>query len=152
MYGYKVEGNLAREHLAGFELKKTVAVRYRDKALIDRLVVAASRTKIYDLIKVDYVVTDLAPIQERLAETAAAVVKAKVLRHERLLGIKLRPVPQVYAERSSTYFPTEMYDSYTSGESEAISGARTPRGRPFSRSVRAGRFTSTPSTPTASTA
>ena len=70
VYDYKIEGNLAPEHLAGFELKKTVAVRYRDKALIDRLVVAASRAKIYDLIKVDYVVTDLAPIQERLAEAA----------------------------------------------------------------------------------
>jgi uncharacterized protein YggE len=122
LYGYKVEGSLAREHLAGFELKKTVAVRYRDKALIDRLVVAASRAKVYDLIKVDYVVTDLAPIQERLAEAAAAVVKAKAARHERLLGIKLRAVPQVYAERSSTYFPNEMYDSYTAAESESVSG------------------------------
>ncbi|SIO26781.1 Uncharacterized conserved protein YggE, contains kinase-interacting SIMPL domain [Singulisphaera sp. GP187] len=122
VYGYKVEGNLAREQLVGFELKKTVAIRYRDKTLIDRLVVAASRAKVYDLIKVDYVVTDLAPIQERLAEVAAAVVKAKAARHERLLGIKLRAVPQVYAERSSTYFPSEMYDSYTAGESEAVSG------------------------------
>ena len=31
-------------------------------------------------------------------------------------------MPQVYAERSSVYFPTEMYDSYTAGESEAVSG------------------------------
>lgn len=122
VYGYKVEGNLAREQLVGFELKKTVAIRYRDKALIDRLVIAASRAKVYDLIKVDYVVTDLAPVQERLAEAAAAAVKAKATRHERLLGIKLRAVPQVYAERSSAYFPSEMYDSYTAGESEAVSG------------------------------
>jgi uncharacterized protein YggE len=122
VYSYKVEGNIAREQLAGFELKKTVAVRYRERALIDRLVLAASRAKVYDLIKVDYVVTDLAPIQERLAEAAAAVVKAKAVRHERLLGIKLRAVPQVYAERSSAYFPTEMYDSYTGGESETVSG------------------------------
>jgi uncharacterized protein YggE len=122
VYDYKVEGSLAREHLVGFELKKTVAVRYRDKALIDRLVVAASRAKVYDLVKVDYVVTDLTPIHERLAEAAAAVVKAKVARHERLLGIKLRAVPQVYAERPSAYFPTEMYDSYTASESEAVSG------------------------------
>jgi uncharacterized protein YggE len=121
IYDYKIEGTLAREHLAGFELKKTVAIRYRDKALVDRLVLAASRAKIYDLIKVDYVVSDLAPIQERLAEAAAAVVKAKAARHERLLGIKLRAVPQVFAERSATYFPTDMYDSYTAGESEAVS-------------------------------
>ena len=120
VYGYKVEGNLAREHLTGFELKKTVAVRYRDKAMIDRLVVAASRAKVYDLIKVDYVVTDLAPIQDRLADVSAAVIKAKAGRHERLLGIKLRAVPQVHAERSSTYFPTDLYDSYTSGETEGV--------------------------------
>ncbi len=122
VYDYKIEGSLAREHLAGFELKNTIAVRFRDKALIDRLVVAASRAKVYDLVKVDYVVTDLAPIQERLAEAAAAVIKAKAARHERLLGIKHHAPPQVYAERSSAYFPTEMYDSYTAGESQAVSG------------------------------
>jgi len=122
IYSYKIEGNLAREQLSGFELKKTVAVRYRDKGLIDRLVIAASRSRIYDLIKVDYVVTDFAPIQERLAEAASAVIRAKTARHERLLGVKLRAVPQVVAERSSTYFPTEMYDSYTPGESEAVTG------------------------------
>ena len=122
VYSYKVEGNLAREQLAGFELRKTVAIRYRDKALIDRLVVVASRAKVYDLIKVDYVVTDLDPIQERLADAAAAVIKAKAARHERLLGIKLRAVPQVHAERSSAHHPTGMYDSYTSGEAEAVHG------------------------------
>jgi uncharacterized protein YggE len=122
IYEYKVEGTLARERLAGFEIKKTVAIRYRDKGLLDRLIAAASRSRIYDLIKVDYVVSDVGPIQERLAEAAAAVVKAKVTRHERLLGIKLRPVPQVFVERSSTYFPTELYDSYTAGESQAVSG------------------------------
>jgi uncharacterized protein YggE len=122
VYDFKVEGSLARERLAGFELKKTVAVRYRDKALIDRLVLAASKAKVHDLIKVDYIVTDVAPIQERLAETAAAVIKAKAARHERLLGIKHHAPPQVYAERSSAYYPTEMYDSYTAGESETVSG------------------------------
>ncbi|WP_435005204.1 SIMPL domain-containing protein [Tundrisphaera lichenicola] len=123
VYGYKIEGNLAKEQLSGFELKKTVAIRYRDKTLIDRLVVAASRSKVYDLAKVDYIVSDPGPVQERLAEEAAAVIKAKVARHERLLGIQVRPVPQIYAERSSAYFPTEMYESYVAGESEAVEGA-----------------------------
>ena len=82
--------------------------------------VAASQAQVFDLIKVDYVVTDPTPIQERLAEAAAATIKAKTTRYERLLGIKLRAVPQIYAERSSTYFPTEMYDSYNPAESDSI--------------------------------
>lgn len=122
VYKFQIEGNLAREELAGFELKKTIAIRYRDKKLLDRLIAAASRHKIYDMIKVDYVVTDPAPIQNQLAETAAAVIKEKAARHERLLGVKLRPVPQIYVEKPSVYFPTEMYDSYTAAESEAVSG------------------------------
>jgi uncharacterized protein YggE len=138
VYGYKVEGNLAREQLVGFELKKTVAIRFRDQALFDRLVAAASRAKIYDLVKVDYVVTKLAPIQERLAEEAAAAIKAKAARHERFLGIRLRPVPQLYGEIFSTYYPTEMYDSYTGGESEMIAGD-ADRARMTVQSLRKGR-------------
>jgi uncharacterized protein YggE len=122
IYSYKIEGNLAREQLSGFELKKTVAVRYRDKSLIDRLLLAAGRHKIYDLIKVDYVVSDLGPVHERLAEAAAEAIKAKAAGHARLLGVKLRPAPVVYAEKQSAYFPTEMYDSYVAGETEAVTG------------------------------
>ncbi len=122
VYDYKIEGSVARERFAGFALKKTVAVRYRDKVLIDRLVLAASSAKVYDLVKVDYVVTDMAPIQDRLAEEAAAIIKIKAGRHERLLGIKTQTPPQIYAERSSIYFPTEMYDSYTASESDTVAG------------------------------
>ena len=123
IYAYDVDGTVARERLDGFELKKTIAVRYRDKGLIDRLVAAASRAKVYDLVKVDYVVTDLAPIQDRLAEEAAAVIKSKVARYERLLGIKLRGTPQVVFERPSIHFPTDQYDSYAAAEGEAVSGS-----------------------------
>ena len=122
IYGYRMEGNLAREQLVGFELKKTMAIRYRDKNRIDRFVEIAGRSKIYDLIKVDDVVTDVEAVGDRLAEAAASVVQAKVARHERTLGIKLRAVAQVYADRSSAYYPTEMYDSYASGESENVTG------------------------------
>lgn len=120
IYGFVVEGAGAREKLVGFELKKNVAVRYKDRALLDRLVVAASKAKIYDLIKVDYVVTDTSAVQARLAEEAARVVREKAARYERLLGVKLLPAAQVYADRQSIYYPTELYDSYVAYEAEDI--------------------------------
>jgi hypothetical protein len=88
--------------------------------MLDRLTVLASQSKIYDLIKVDYVVSDTAPIQNRLMDEAAKIVEQKMARYQRLLGIKLRPPAQVYAERPSVYYPTEMYDSYAAYESEDI--------------------------------
>jgi uncharacterized protein YggE len=120
IYGYKVDNNVAKEELAGFELKKNISVHYRDKLLLDRLVLAASQAKIFDLVKVDYVVRDTESIQDRLVQEAADVIKRKAARYEKLLGIKLLPPPQVYAEKPSIYYPAEMYQSYTAYESEQV--------------------------------
>jgi hypothetical protein len=45
--------------LTGFETKKTIALRYKDRALLEKLVAAAAQASIFDLIKVDYVINDL---------------------------------------------------------------------------------------------
>jgi uncharacterized protein YggE len=137
IYSYEIVGDLAREILTGFELKKNVSVHYRDRDLLDKYVAAAARSQIFDLIKVDYVVKDIDAVHTKLMEAAARVVKLKAANHERLLGIKLRQSPQVFAEKYAAYFPTEMYDSYVAQESEnvtgyyrqnrTIQGARKPR-------------------------
>jgi uncharacterized protein YggE len=121
IYGFQVTGAIAKERLVGFELKKNVSVHYKDKLLLDKLVIAASKSKIFDLIKVDYVVKDPAGVQSKLMDDAAQVIKQKAATYERLLGIKLQPPIQVYAEKPSIYFPSEMYDSYTASESEEMS-------------------------------
>ena len=120
IYDYRLDNNLAKEELAGFELKKNVSIHYRDKLLLDRLVVAASRLKIYDLVKVDYIVKDPERIQEHLMQEATGIIKRKAARYAKLLGIELLPPPQVYAEKPSIYYPTEMYDSYTAYESQRV--------------------------------
>lgn len=120
IYGFSVTGSIAKENLVGFELKKNISIHYKDEMLLDKLVIAASEAKIFDLIKVDYIVKDASPVQNRLNEEVARIIKQKVARNEKLLGIKLLPPAQVYAEKPSVYFPTEMYDSYTAYESEDI--------------------------------
>jgi uncharacterized protein YggE len=121
IYAYQVSSNIAKENLVGFELKKNVAVHYQNKELLDKLIITASKAKIFDLIKVDYIVKDTSPVQNRLMDEAARIIKQKAARYEKLLDIKLLPPAQVYAEKPSIYYPTEMYDSYTAYESEEIS-------------------------------
>jgi uncharacterized protein YggE len=120
IYGYEVAGDIAREKLVGFELKKNVAIHYKERDLLDKLVVAAARSKIYDLIKVDYIVKEPRKIQARLMEEAARVIKEKSARYETLLGIKLQPPGQVYADRSSIHYPSAMYDAYNAFEAEHV--------------------------------
>jgi uncharacterized protein YggE len=125
-YGFEVTGDIAREKLVGFELKKNVSVHYKDKLLLDKVVLEASRAGVFDLIKVDYIVSQAEQIQDKLMEEASRIIKRKASRYEKLLDIKLQPPAQVIAERWATYQPTGMYDSYTAFESEHV-------GAPFNR-------------------
>ncbi len=120
IYGYDIQGDVAKERPVGFELKRNVLIHYRDKAMLDKLIDAAAQAQIYDLIKVDYVVRDIGAVQARLMEAAAKVVRQKAASRERLLGVKLKPGPQVQAEKYASYNPTEMYESYTAFEGENV--------------------------------
>ena len=123
IYEFKISGDVAKEELTGFEVKKNVSIHYKDKQLLDKLVVTASRSKIFDLIKVDYVVKDQSAAENKVMEEATRVIKQKAARYEQLLGVKLQPPVQIVAEKPSIYFPTEMYDSYAAQESESLSNA-----------------------------
>ncbi|MGB7923646.1 MAG: SIMPL domain-containing protein [Pyrinomonadaceae bacterium] len=120
IYDYVVTNNLAKEQLVGFELKKNISVHFKDKGLLDSLIIAASQSNIFDLIKVDYIMRDMTAIQNRLSEEAAKIIKRKAAKYESQLGIKLSAPVQVQAEKPSIYFPTSMYDSYTAYESENV--------------------------------
>jgi uncharacterized protein YggE len=137
-YGFEFEGNVAREKHVGFELKKNVLIHYKDRLLIDRLVVLASKLDIDDLVKVDYIVTDVGQVRERLADEAAVIVKRKAARFSKNLGIGLKLPAQVYLERSGAYYPSEMYDSYTAAATEEVQ-APFDRQRYTVQSARKGR-------------
>jgi len=121
-YGFELKGDILEEKLVGFDLKKNVSIRYKASDQIEKLTLSAAKSQIYDLIKVDYVVLDIARVQDQLMDEATSITKKKIARYEKLLGIKLQPPAQIYAEKFSTHYPTRMYDSYTASESEAISG------------------------------
>jgi uncharacterized protein YggE len=120
VYGFQVQGDFLQEELVGFELKKNVSIHYKEPSQLEKLTLAAAKSQIFDLIKVDYIVKDIPGIQDRLMEEAARLTRKKISRYDTLLGIKLRPPAQVYAEKFAIHYPTQMYDSYTAHESEAV--------------------------------
>lgn len=125
IYGYDISTeNLAKEVIVGFEVKKNVSIRYRDYALLDKLIAAASKSEIFDLVKVDYVVKDIAAARKRIMEEAARVIRAKMEEQELLLGIKAGQPIQVMPSPLGVYYPVEMYDSYVAQESEEVYGYR----------------------------
>ena len=80
VFNFDFAGDIARERLTGFELKKNVSIHYSDRDLIDRLLVAAASVNVFDLIKVDYIVTDISAVEDMLMQEAAAIIKKKSVR------------------------------------------------------------------------
>jgi uncharacterized protein YggE len=108
-----------RERLSGFETKKTISIRYKDRPLLEKLLTAAAQASIFDLIKVDYVVNDLSKIRSRLMEEASAIIKQKEENYARSLGLKIRR-NAVFQETYETYYPAELYQTYTAAESGSV--------------------------------
>jgi uncharacterized protein YggE len=122
IYGFEAQGDILQEKLVGFELKKNISIHYKDRDRLEKITLAASQAQVFDLIKVDYIVKDINRVQDQLMDEAARIAKHKIARNEKLLGIKLKPSAQIYATRSATHYPTQMYDSYVASESEEIYG------------------------------
>lgn len=123
VYDYAVAGNTVSEKLVGFEVKKNVAVRYKDAALLDRLLAAAAKSNIFDLVKVEYVINDMPRVRAALMAEAARIVKQKADSYANLLNIKMQPVA-VFQEKYNAFFPAEMYAAYTAYESGNVAEHR----------------------------
>lgn len=112
----------ATEKFVGYETKKNVMVRYKDRDALQPITNAASKASIFDLIKVDYVIANLNQAKARLLAEAVKIVKQK----EELygtLGVKLKPVA-VIEERYNSFQPIDLYQTYQAYETGDATGYR----------------------------
>lgn len=114
VYDYVVKGTTAREKISGFQIKENFAVRYTDNRLLDQIVPLAAQAGIFDLIKVDYVTSDLSPLRAQMAAEAQRILKQKEEAYTKL-GVKLTPVT-ISAESFDSFQPFEAYNSYKAFE------------------------------------
>jgi uncharacterized protein YggE len=115
VYDYKTQGNDVIETPAGFETKKTIAIRYKDRSMFEKIVAEAAKQQIFDLIKVDYIVSDFDSVRTRLFDEAVKVIKSKEAKYASLLGVKLSPVG-LANEKYDAFYPSEEYQKYQAFE------------------------------------
>ena len=85
----------------GFELQKNIHIRYTDPTLLERIVTAAARQEIYDIVKVDYFVKDSETIYAQLRETTFKYLK-NIENQYKTLGIQLDSAYKVSADPAAT--------------------------------------------------
>lgn len=132
---YDVTGpeNHLRETPSGFEVKQNVIVRYHDRALLEAMLPVAAKAGVFDVVKVDFVVTNVTALRQQLRTEAAKIIKQKQAAYAELFGVRVRP-SAVDQERFNALFPAEMYGTYVASESSdlprfgaRVVGSRKPR-------------------------
>ena len=115
VYDFTVSGTQATESLSGFETKKTVAIRYKSREVFERIVNAAADSRIFDLIKVDYIVSDFDSVRAGLFDAAVKVLKSKEQKYANALGVSPSAVG-LSIEKYDVLYPAEAYQRYQAYE------------------------------------
>jgi uncharacterized protein YggE len=121
IYDYTTNANTVTEKFSGFETKKNIAVRYRDRELLEKILSAAARASIFDLIEVNYVVGDVGGVRQRMYEEAVRIIKQKEASYANSFGIKLSPT-NLANEKYDAFYPSELYAAYQAYEAGTTSG------------------------------
>jgi uncharacterized protein YggE len=131
-YAIQVENKLFsksnQEVPAGFELQKNVMVHFKNSAKIDDIVTAAAQAEIYDLVKVDYFVTDIERSYDSLMNACIAEAKERVKLYEGL-GFNLDTVRKAVLGNFTTVFPMQRYYAYQAFSRPSLPATR--KGNPI---------------------
>jgi len=106
----KILSNTGTEINSGFKMKKNVHVRFSDHHQLDKIISAAARANIYDLVTVEYNVSDMTAVYDSLRSEAIRVIARKRGLYDKMgFGTMI----EVMGEGTDSKYPVERYDQYT---------------------------------------
>lgn len=110
---YKVNGNYAEQFVSGYEQKKNIIFRLKSVRDLDKIVTLASEHDIYDLAKVDYIVTDINSVYTQLFQAATDIIQSKKMMYAKATNVEIKRSSQIYGESFYSFSPAQLYKSYT---------------------------------------
>lgn len=110
---YKVNGEYSEQYISGYEQKKNIIIKLKDIKSLEKIIVVASEFGIYDIAKVDYIVTDINKIYTQLFLTAMEVINGKKDLYLKATNIKLKSTSEIYGESFYSFTPNQLYKNYT---------------------------------------
>lgn len=107
---------LISEKIKGFEIKKNIIIKTNDHSRIEKIIYEASDYQIYDIIKIDYMNTDLEKIHQDLMTEASKIAEWKKENYFKRFKKEIIGTPTMNS--GFTYvFPSSQYQQYTAYES-----------------------------------
>jgi uncharacterized protein YggE len=123
VYDYDIVNKTATQHEVGFEIKKNIIFKLDEIEDIDKIIETASKYEIYDIVKVDYVISDINELYAQLFKEAMSVINIKKDLYISATGIKLHPTSKIFSEGFNIIYPNQLYQSYQAFESSDVYGS-----------------------------
>ena len=115
-FDIKPDQKLVSQKIKGFEIKKNIIISTNDHSKIEKIIYEASDFQIYDIIKIDYINTDIEKIYQYLSKEAYTIINRK--KDEYLVKFKHEMIGNPIASSNFSYvFPKTQYQQYTAYES-----------------------------------
>jgi len=108
---------------AGFEIQKNIHIRFADARVLDKLVTAAAKEEIYDLVKVDFFVEKQSACYDTLRMFATKLLQQKLDNLDKL-GLRIKESHRTGAEKNGAYFPLDRYTTYQTRTQSSLNSRR----------------------------
>lgn len=123
VYEYSVDkklfSNTYNEIPTGYEIKKNITIGYNNPELMDDIMTAAAKSEIYDIVKVDYNVADIAGKYSELRKSCLKQIKEKIEDFS-AMGLSFKPLQQTFTEAANAFYPLERYSQYQAYNNSSV--------------------------------
>lgn len=112
---------------SGFELQQNIHIQFTKTNQFEDILTACAENEIYNLVKVDYFLEDIAQVYKNLQTELLKLIEEKKM-YYKLLGFKLEDYDVSIADDKYCYFPKDFYRSYQAYNSVSFEAMKKNKG------------------------
>jgi uncharacterized protein YggE len=111
----------------GFELQQNIHIRFTKTKQFENILTACAKNEIYNLVKVDYYIEDVAAVYKNLQEKLITLIEEKK-DYYGLLGFDIANYDVAVADDKYCHFPKDFYQSYQAYNSISFEAIKQNKG------------------------
>lgn len=120
IYDYDVKEKEAQQFEKGFELKKNLIIRVNHTNKLDNIITLCAKQNIFDIIKVEYIDTDINGSYIQLYTEAITLIESRKKLYLKTTQKKTIGSSSIFSENFNSLSPKNLYKKYEAFESSYL--------------------------------
>ena len=111
----------------GFELQQNIHIQFKKTNQFEKILSACANNEVYNLVKVDYFIENIAEVYKNLQTQLLQLIKDKK-EYYSVLGFDLKEYNVQMADQKYCYFPKDFYNNYQAFNSISFEALKQNKG------------------------